>query len=81
MDRLAITQCIKIIKTYFKNFDFATTTYRALLGKQLAKERRDWIVTARFAENIGIVSENVVEDPNVSFPRRSQELGLSYSIL
>ena len=30
---------------------------------------------ARFAENISIVSECVAENPNVSIPRRSQELG------
>ena len=35
----------------------------------------------RSAENIAIVSESVAEDPNVSIPRRSQELGLSYGIL
>ena len=36
---------------------------------------------ARSAENIAIVSESVAEDPNVSIPRRSQELGLSYGTL
>ena len=35
---------------------------------------------ARSAENIAIVSESVSEDQNVSIPRRSQELGLSYGI-
>ena len=32
MDRLTITQRIKIIKTYYKNGDSATATYRALRG-------------------------------------------------
>ena len=32
---------------------------------------------ARSAENIDIVSESVAEDPNMSIPRRPQELGLS----
>ena len=36
---------------------------------------------ARSAEDIAIVRESVDEDPNVSFPRRSQELGLSYGTL
>ena len=36
---------------------------------------------ARSAENIAIVSESVNEDLNVSIPRRSQELGLSYGTL
>ena len=36
---------------------------------------------ACFAENIAIVSESAAEDPNVSIPRRSQELGLSYGTL
>ena len=36
---------------------------------------------ARYAENIAIVSESVAEDPNVSIPRRPQELGLSYGTL
>ena len=31
-DRITITQRIKIIKTYYKNSDFATATYRALRG-------------------------------------------------
>ena len=33
---------------------------------------------ARCAENIAAVSQSVAEDPNVSIPRRSQKLGLSY---
>ena len=32
MDRLTTTQRIKIIKTYYKNGDSATATYRALRG-------------------------------------------------
>ena len=32
MDRLTITKYIKIIKTYYKNGDFATATYSALGG-------------------------------------------------
>ena len=32
---------------------------------------------ARSAENITIASESVAEDPNVSIPCRSQQLGLS----
>ena len=32
MDRLTITQRIKIIKTYYKNGDSAIATYRALRG-------------------------------------------------
>ena len=32
MDRLTITRRIKIIKTYYKNGDSATATYRALRG-------------------------------------------------
>ena len=35
----------------------------------------------RPAKNIAIVSENVAKDPNVSIPRRSQELELSYATL
>ena len=36
---------------------------------------------ARSAENIAIASESVAEDPNVSIPRRSQELVLAYGTL
>ena len=36
---------------------------------------------ARSAENFAIVSESVAEDPNVSIPRRSQELRPSYTTL
>ena len=32
---------------------------------------------ARSAEKIAIVRESIAEGPNVSIPRRSQELGLS----
>ena len=32
MDRLTVTQRISIIKTYYKNGDSATATYRALRG-------------------------------------------------
>ena len=32
MDRLTVTQRIKITKTYYKNGDSATATYRALGG-------------------------------------------------
>ena len=35
----------------------------------------------RSAENIAVVSESVAQDPNVSIPSRSQELGMSYGIL
>ena len=34
----------------------------------------------RFAENVAIVSERVTEDPNVTIPRSSHELGLSTCI-
>ena len=33
---------------------------------------------ARSAENIAIASESIAKDPNVSIPRRSQELRMSY---
>ena len=36
---------------------------------------------AHSAENFAIESENVAEDTNVSIPRRSQKLGMSYGIL
>ena len=36
---------------------------------------------ARTTESIAIVSESVAEDPHVSIPHHSQELGLSYSTL
>ena len=36
---------------------------------------------ACYVENIAIVSESIVEDPNMSIPRRSQELGLFYGTL
>ena len=56
MDRLTITQCIKIIKSFYKNGDSITATYRALrgfygfhnrsttqaIGKIMKKFWRDW---------------------------------------
>ena len=36
---------------------------------------------ARSSDNITIVSESVAEEPKMSTPLRSQELGLSYGIL
>ena len=38
-------------------------------------------IIAHSTENIAIVNESVAEDPNVSIPHRSQELGLSYGTL
>ena len=94
-----------MIKTYHKNGDFPTASYRALredyglhnrlimqaIGKIVKKFEETGVVThierpvhyrfARSAENIAIGSENVAEDTNVSIPRRSQELGLSYGTL
>ena len=105
MNRLTITQCIKITKTYHANGDSAIATYRALrrdyylhnrstrqsIGKivKIFEETGAYTnierpVHHRFAlsaENIAIKSESVTEDPTVSIPRRSQELGLSYSTL
>ena len=40
-------------------------------------ERRMHHRFARYAENIAFVIDSVAEDPNVSFPCCSQELGLS----
>ena len=70
-------QCIQIIKTYYRNGDSATPTYRALRGDIGLYNHR----FALSAENIAIVGESVAEDPNVSNPRRYQELGLSYGTL
>ena len=106
MDRLTITQRIKIIKTFYKNCHSVTATYRALrgdygegdirktkqvIGKIVKKFEETGVATnikrlvhhrlARSAENIVIVSESVAEDPNVSIPRRSQELELFYRTL
>ena len=92
MDRLTITQRIKIIKTYYKNGGLATATYRALkenyglhnrattqaIGKIVKKFEK---TGSRSAENISIVTESFAEDPNISIPRRSQPLGLSYDTL
>ena len=36
---------------------------------------------ALYGESIAIVSKSVAEDQNVSIPRHSSELGLSYAIL
>ena len=42
-------------------------------------ERSVYHCFAHSAENIAIVHESVAEDPNVSIPRRSKEIGLSYA--
>ena len=100
MRSLTITQRTKMIKTYYKNGDSNTATYRGLrgdydlynrpttqaIGKIVKKFDETGVVTnikrlmyhrfARLAENIGIVSESVAEDPHVSIPSPSQELGL-----
>ena len=39
MDRLTITQRIKISKSYYKNGDSVTTTYRALRGDYVLHNR------------------------------------------
>ena len=93
-----LTQRINIIKTYYKNGNSATATYRALredcgphnrptmqaIEKIVQKFEETRVVTnierpvhhrfARSTGNIAIVSGSVAEDPNVSIPRRSQEL-------
>ena len=89
MDRLTITESIKLIKIYYKNGDSATATYRGLrgdyclhnrpttqaIGKIVKKFEDIGVVTnierhghhryARSTENIDIVSESVVQNPNV----------------
>ena len=60
MDRLIITQRIKIIKTYYKNRDSATATYSGLRGNcGLHNRPTVHFRFARSAENI--VSESVAE--------------------
>ena len=39
MDRLTITERMKIIKTYYKNDDSATATYHALRGDYVSDNR------------------------------------------
>ena len=61
------------------------------IGKIVKKSKETGAVTnivrpvqrrfARSAENIAAVSESIAENSNVSTPRRSQELGLSYGTL
>ena len=61
------------------------------IGKIVKKFKDTGVVTkierpvchhfARSVENIPIISESVAEDLNVSIPRRSQKLGLSYGAL
>ena len=61
------------------------------IGKSVKKFEKTGMVTnierpmhhrfTRSDENIAIVSENVAKHPNVSIPRRSQELGLSCDTL
>ena len=105
MHCLTSTQCIKIIKTYYKNNDSTTVTYRALrrdyglhnpstrqaIGKIVRKFEETGMVKnierpvhhsyALSVENVAIVIESVAVESNVSIPRRSQELGLSYGTL
>ena len=81
MDRLTITQRIKIIKTYHKKGDSATATYRAVRGDYGLPNRK----TVKKFGQAGVVknierpmhhrfvhsTENitiVVENPNVSIP-------------
>ena len=87
MDRLTITQRLKIIKTYYKNGDSGLhrPTMQAI-GTIVKKFEETAVVTnierpvinrfARSAVNIAIVSESVAEDPNMSIPLIFQELVL-----
>ena len=64
---------------------------RSTIGKIVKKFEETEVVTnierpvdhrfARSTENIAIVSESIDENPNVSIPHRSQELGLFYGTL
>ena len=40
MECLTVTQCIKMIKIYYKNGDSATATYQALRGYYYLRNRR-----------------------------------------
>ena len=48
------------------------------IGVITNSEKLVYNIFACSAQKIAIVSESVAEDPNVSIPRRSQELELSY---
>ena len=74
-----------------EDYGFHNRPTTQAIGKIVKKFEETEVVTnigrhvnyrfARSPENIAIVSESVAEDPNVSIPCRSQELGLSYGIL
>ena len=75
----------RALRGYYGLYNRPTTQATGKIVKKFVEtgvvtniERPGHLCFARSAENIAIVSESVAEDSNVSIPRRSQELGLSY---
>ena len=75
-----------MIKTYYKNGDFATVTYRVLGGDYgLHKRSIMKAIVKNFDEtehhHFALVCESTDQDSNMSIPHRSQELELPYGTL
>ena len=71
MDRLSITQCIKIIRTYYQNDDSATGTYRALRVDYGLHNRR----TAQAIDKIGVVT-NIECPVRLRFTRSAENIAI-----
>ena len=90
MDRLIITQRIKMIKIYYesgalrRDYNLHNRPNTQAIGKIAMKFEETGVAAnikrpvhhrfALFTKNIAIVSESVAEEPNVSIPHCSQEL-------
>ena len=91
-DRLTITKRIKIIKTYYKNGNSATVTYRALRGDYGLHNRPTpqaiGKIVEKFEETVMVTNIRrpvhrhfACSTENIAFVCRSQQLRLSYGTL
>ena len=71
MDRLAIAQCIQIIKTYNNNSDSATTMYRALRGTNYTRIGK---IVKKFEET-GVVT-NIERAVHHHFARSAENIAI-----
>ena len=76
MDRLTIAQRIKIIKTYYKNGDSATATYRALRGEYDLHNRPTTRAIGKIVkkfEETGVVT-NIARPVHYGFARSAENI-------
>ena len=80
IERLAVTQPIKIIKTHYKNYDSTTATYRAIRGDYGLHNRSTTQVIGKVVKNVcceetGVVT-NIERPAHHCFARSAENIAL-----